>query len=226
MTRTTNLTTAVRETAGDRLLRRWLSLGGLLTAIGVGNLVAALNWNAISRGTGDFRAAAAMDRYTIWGFLFLVLGQAVMTRRTVLETRRADVDVAERPFADDLDAGARAAWTAPGRPRVPADDLDAPPRLAPARWRRVLAGWVVVGAVLAAVRGVWLVAEWANHWYVAERFYAVHVDRSNPADADYSDIARLLESGNQALVTGIVLLAAAGGLVVAARLLRRTRPGS
>ncbi|MDC7120480.1 hypothetical protein OMK64_02910 [Cellulomonas fimi] len=222
MTRTTHPTVRVHATPGDRLLRRWLSFGGLLTAIGAGNLVAALNWNAISRGTGDFRAVAATDRYAIWGFLFLVLGQAVMTRRTILESRRAD-DVAEVPVDDDTATRARAAATPPGEPRVPVDDLDAAPRLAPARWRRVLTGWAVAGAVLAAVRGVWLVAEWANHWYVAERFYAVHLDPSDPADAGYSDIARLLESGNEALVTGVVLLVVAGGLVVAARLLRRTR---
>ena len=79
MVRTTHPTTPMRETAGDRFLRRWLSLGGLLTAIGLGNLVAALNWNAISRGSEDFRAVAAMDRYAIWGFLFLVLGGVAYT---------------------------------------------------------------------------------------------------------------------------------------------------
>ncbi|QHT57812.1 hypothetical protein GXP71_18175 [Cellulomonas sp. H30R-01] len=74
------------------------------------------------------------------------------------------------------------------------------------------------------MRGAWLVAEWANHWYVAERFYAVHLDPSDPGDPTYSDIARLLGSGNEALVTGVVLLVVAAGLVAAARLLRRTRP--
>jgi hypothetical protein len=222
MTRTTT-PLPLHETRGDRLLTRWLSLGGLLTAIGVGNLIAALNWNAISRGSGDVRAVAAMERYAIWGFLFLVLGQAVMTRRAFLESRRGD-GVAEAPSDDDVAPRTRAADLPVHQLHAPVDDLDAPPRLAPAGWRRVLAGWAVVGAVLAAVRGAWLVAEWANHWYVAERFYAVHLDPSDPGDPTYSDIARLLGSGNEALVTGVVLLVVAAGLVAAARLLRRTRP--
>ncbi|QGQ20210.1 hypothetical protein GC089_14630 [Cellulomonas sp. JZ18] len=69
---------------------RWVSPGGIVTAVGLGNLVAALNWNAIAKGqaaaTQSFaQASAASDRYALWGFALLVVGQAMVTRRTLDE---------------------------------------------------------------------------------------------------------------------------------------------
>ncbi len=73
---------------------RWLSVGGLLCAIGVGNLIAALNWNAIlkgmagSEGSSFVHASAASDRYAIWGFALLIIGQQMVTRRALVQPGR------------------------------------------------------------------------------------------------------------------------------------------
>lgn len=74
--------------------RRWVSVGGLLCAVGVGNLVAALNWNAItksmagSEGSFVLQASAASDRYAIWGFALLIVGQQMVTRRALVQRGR------------------------------------------------------------------------------------------------------------------------------------------
>ncbi|TQL02580.1 hypothetical protein FBY24_1659 [Cellulomonas sp. SLBN-39] len=71
-----------------RWQRRWLSWGGAVTAVGLGNLVAALNWNAIakSQAAGEslstaMASGAASQRYAIFGFALLVVGQQMVTRR-------------------------------------------------------------------------------------------------------------------------------------------------
>lgn len=80
--------------AADRWVARWVSFGGAVTALGLGNLVAALNWNAISTGFGGdpassaatsaaSSAAAASDRYALWGFALLIVGQQMVTRRSI-----------------------------------------------------------------------------------------------------------------------------------------------
>jgi hypothetical protein len=82
----------VRSGSWARWVRRWLSVGGLVTALGVGNVAAALNWNAIMRGlAGDGgtvladQASAASQRYAILGFALLVVGQHMVTRRALLD---------------------------------------------------------------------------------------------------------------------------------------------
>lgn len=90
--------------------------------------------------------------------------------------------------------------------------------LAPVRPRlgRTFA-WTVRFAVLFVGLGAWKVGVWANHWYIAHMFYADHGD-----DADiYQAMATLLMSGNDALLDGLVWLAAAAVCVVAAVLIRR-----
>ncbi|GCE76932.1 hypothetical protein [Cellulomonas biazotea] len=83
----------VRTSGWDRWARRWVSVGGLVTVVGIGNLVAALNWNAIAKGTQDPGAFAASDRYALWGFAFLVVGQAMVTRSAFTDARRAPSDL-------------------------------------------------------------------------------------------------------------------------------------
>ncbi|MGY4644253.1 hypothetical protein [Cellulomonas sp. URHB0016] len=80
----------VRSDRRARWLRRWLSVGGLVTVVGAGNIVAALNWNAIVRGlAGESgtvladQASAASQRYAIVGFALLVVGQHMVTRRAM-----------------------------------------------------------------------------------------------------------------------------------------------
>ncbi|GAA4622001.1 hypothetical protein [Cellulomonas oligotrophica] len=83
-----------QERAGwwGRWVRRWVSWGGAVTAVGLGNLVAALNWNAIHKGFAASVAAvedlpmastaeAASQRYAIFGFALLIIGQQMVTRR-------------------------------------------------------------------------------------------------------------------------------------------------
>ena len=78
----------------DRWAYRWFSVGGVLCVLGIGNLIAALNWNAILKGMagseGSFfvQASAASDRYAIWGFALLIIGQQMVTRRALLQTGR------------------------------------------------------------------------------------------------------------------------------------------
>ncbi|WP_136518638.1 hypothetical protein [Cellulomonas telluris] len=79
---------ARRAQARRRWAERWFSPGGLVTAVGLGNLVAALNWNAIAKGRADVaeafaQASVVSDRYTIWGLALLVVGQTMVTRRAL-----------------------------------------------------------------------------------------------------------------------------------------------
>lgn len=76
----------VRASGWARWVRRWVSVGGLVTVVGLGNLVAALNWNAIAKGSQDLDTFAASDRYALWGFALLVVGQAMVTRRAFTDT--------------------------------------------------------------------------------------------------------------------------------------------
>ncbi|GIG19733.1 hypothetical protein Cch01nite_04570 [Cellulomonas chitinilytica] len=89
-----------------------------------------------------------------------------------------------------------------------------------ALWSGRVAAWAVVAAVVLGALGVWKVGVWANHWYIAERFYA-DVDPAHPKDGPYWDIATVLRSGNEALVDGAVRLGEAVVLVVVAVVLRR-----
>jgi hypothetical protein len=81
---------ALVSLAADRWVQRWVSVGGVVTALGLGNLIAALNWNAITQGFSSVpgsvaaaSAAAAADRYALWGFALLVIGQQMVTRRSI-----------------------------------------------------------------------------------------------------------------------------------------------
>lgn len=84
--------------AADRWVARWVSFGGAVTVLGLGNLAAALNWNAITKGFGSdpgsiaasaaASAAAASDRYALWGFALLIVGQQMVTRRSGMIDQR------------------------------------------------------------------------------------------------------------------------------------------
>ncbi|MFF2452266.1 hypothetical protein [Isoptericola sp. NPDC058082] len=82
------------------------------------------------------------------------------------------------------------------------------------------ASWCAVVATLAFAVGAWQVGIWANHWYIAERVYYPTVDEA-AKEGPYWDIARLLYSGNQAMLTGLVCLAVAGLAAALAVLARR-----
>jgi hypothetical protein len=73
-----------------RWVMRWMSWGGAVTAVGLGNLVAALNWNAIakSQAAGESLSTAAASgsaaqRYAVVGFALLIIGQQMVTRRAL-----------------------------------------------------------------------------------------------------------------------------------------------
>ncbi|TQL02578.1 hypothetical protein [Cellulomonas sp. SLBN-39] len=87
----------VRAGWWKRWVMRWMSWGGAVTAIGLGNLVAALNWNAIQKGFAQSAGAhdimvasaeAASQRYAIFGFALLIIGQQMVTRRALDEPGR------------------------------------------------------------------------------------------------------------------------------------------
>ena len=93
-------------------------------------------------------------------------------------------------------------------------------------WSRRVAAWALVAAVVLAGLGAYKVGVWANHWYVAERFfYGPDVDPAHPKEGPFWDIATLLRSGNEALLDGFVRLGEAAVLAVVAVALRR-RPWS
>jgi hypothetical protein len=76
---------------------------------------------------------------------------------------------------------------------------------------RAASRWTTLAVVLFVV-GAWQVGIWANHWYVAERFYEPGVDTT-----------LLLRSGNEAMVTGLVWFAVALVCALISVALRRRR---
>ena len=80
--------------------------------------------------------------------------------------------------------------------------------------------WSIVIAVVSFIVGVWQVGIWANHWYIAERFFYVDVDEA-AKQGPYWDITQLLRSGNEALRDGFIWLGIAALSVLVAVLLRR-----
>jgi len=88
------------------------------------------------------------------------------------------------------------------------------------RWAARVASWFTVLAVVSFGVAAWQVGIWANHWYIAERVYYPWVDEA-AKEGPYWDIAKLLESGNEALLNGFVCLAVAALAVAVAVLARR-----
>jgi hypothetical protein len=91
------------------------------------------------------------------------------------------------------------------------------------RWAGRIIRWAVLAAVVLAGIGAVKIGVWANHWYVAEHFFYPDVDPAHPEGGPYRDIAKLLRSGNEALVDGVVRLGEAAVLVIVAVVLHRRR---
>ncbi len=72
---------------------RWISWGGLVCAVAVGNAVAALNWFSIANGFADsgvpgsalaMTAEIAAQRYALVAVMLLLVGLRLVDRRSAL----------------------------------------------------------------------------------------------------------------------------------------------
>jgi len=88
--------------------------------------------------------------------------------------------------------------------------------------RARVARWCVTAAVVLIAIGVWNVGVWVNHWYIAENFFRPYGDYAAAKSGPTWDMWVLLQTGNVALVQGVVSLLVASALVIAGVLLRRT----
>jgi len=74
---------------------RWMSWGGLVCAVAVGNAIAALNWFSIANGFASsgvagsalaISAEIAAQRYALFAVMLLLVGLRLVDRRSALAT--------------------------------------------------------------------------------------------------------------------------------------------
>ncbi|WP_182112296.1 MULTISPECIES: hypothetical protein [unclassified Actinotalea] len=72
------------------LALRWFSVGGAVTVSGLASLAYALKWNGVARGLSAqagspawAEAVTTTEQYGLWGVGMLVVGQHMLTRRTI-----------------------------------------------------------------------------------------------------------------------------------------------